>query len=335
MQEVRESRDDSKTQELSESTDIFGHICGTSKMGTGVKKTTFRQDPRRTEEVREEVGEEELFFKLLPDELLTPNTVTCDDADRICKKEDLTAESRIAGTKSPNSSSQNSSAEAKLMCASSSSELKPLPVNPGTPADPETLKEKPSNLVPVICNVISTVDLGCSLDLKFIARRMWNVEYKPQTFTGIIARIREPEATVTIFQSGKIISLGTKSVEESRLAARKFARKLQKFGFPVRFLNFKIQNIVAFCQTFPVDLAELQKVHRGQCSYEPEMYNGLVLDQITGIRVSLFSTGYINVFGAKTWAEVNEVFKTICRILREYKRERTRSRALIPKPNRC
>lgn len=115
-----------------------------------------------------------------------------------------------------------------------------------------------------------------------------------QTFTGIIARIREPEATVTIFQSGKIISLGTKrfvwshissdcdaarwvsnhllcflflliSVEESRLAARKFARKLQKFGFPVRFLNFKIQNIVAFCQTFPVDLAELQKVHRGQC----------------------------------------------------------------------
>lgn len=34
------------------------------------------QDPRRTEEV----GEEELFFKLLPDELLTLNTVTCDDA---------------------------------------------------------------------------------------------------------------------------------------------------------------------------------------------------------------------------------------------------------------
>lgn len=38
------------------------------------------QDPRRTEDVSEEVGEEELFFKLLPDELLTLNTVTCDDA---------------------------------------------------------------------------------------------------------------------------------------------------------------------------------------------------------------------------------------------------------------
>uniref|UniRef100_A0A3Q2V3M4 TATA-box-binding protein-like n=1 Tax=Haplochromis burtoni TaxID=8153 RepID=A0A3Q2V3M4_HAPBU len=107
-------------------------------------------------------------------------------------------------------------------------------------------------------NVISTVDLGCCLDLKFIARRMWNVQYKPQV-------IREPKATATIFRTGKIICLGTKSVEESRLAARKFVRKLQKFGFPVRFLNFKIQNIVAFCQTFPVDLAELQKVHKGQC----------------------------------------------------------------------
>uniref|UniRef100_A0A3P8QAA5 Uncharacterized protein n=1 Tax=Astatotilapia calliptera TaxID=8154 RepID=A0A3P8QAA5_ASTCA len=81
------------------------------------------------------------------------------------------------------------------------------------------------------------VDLGCCLDLKFIARRMWNVQYKPQV-------IREPKATATIFRTGKIICLGTKSVEESRLAARKFVRKLQKFGFPVHFLNFKIQNIM-------------------------------------------------------------------------------------------
>ncbi|XP_063338337.1 uncharacterized protein LOC134633421 [Pelmatolapia mariae] len=278
-------------------------------------------DPRRTEDVSEEVGEEELFFKLLPDELLTLNTVTCDDADRICKKEDLTAESGIAGTQSRDSSSQNSSAEAKLTCASSSSELKALPVKLGTPADPETLKEKSSNVVPVICNVISTVDLGCCLDLKFIARRMWNVQYKPQYFSGIIARIREPKATATIFQSGKIICLGIKSVEESRLAARKFARKLQKLGFPVRFLNFKIQNIVAFCQAFPVDLAELQKVHKGQCSYQPELYNGLVLDQINGIRVSVFSAGCINVCGAKTRVEVDEIFQTICRILREYRKE--------------
>ncbi|XP_006793367.1 TATA-box-binding protein-like isoform X1 [Neolamprologus brichardi] len=290
-------------------------------------------DPRRTEEVGEEVGEEELFFKLLPDELLTLNTVTCDDADRICKEEDLTAESGIAGTQSRGSSSQKSSAEAKPTCASSSSALKALPVEPGTSEDPETLQEKWSNLVPVICNVISTVDLGCCLDLKFIARRMWNVQYRPKYFTGIIARIREPKATATIFRSGKIICLGTKSVEESRLAARKFVRKLQKFGFPVRFLNFKIRNIVAFCQTFPVDLAELQKVHKGQCSYEPELHNRLILDQITGIRVSFLSARCINVCGAKTRAEVDEIFHTVCRVLREYRWERTCSGALTSKPN--
>lgn len=71
-------------------------------------------------------------------------------SDRICKKEDRTAESGIAGTQSRDSSSQNSSAEAKPTCASSSSELKALPVKPGTPDDPETLKEKSSNLAPVI-----------------------------------------------------------------------------------------------------------------------------------------------------------------------------------------
>lgn len=70
-------------------------------------------------------------------------------SDRICK-EDLTAESGIAGTQSRGSSSQNSSADVKPTCASSSSALKALPVEPGTPEDPETLKEKWSNLVPVI-----------------------------------------------------------------------------------------------------------------------------------------------------------------------------------------
>ncbi|XP_006793368.1 TATA box-binding protein-like 2 isoform X2 [Neolamprologus brichardi] len=235
-------------------------------------------DPRRTEEVGEEVGEEELFFKLLPDELLTLNTVTCDDADRICKEEDLTAESGIAGTQSRGSSSQKSSAEAKPTCASSSSALKALPVEPGTSEDPETLQEKWSNLVPVICNVISTVDLGCCLDLKFIARRMWNVQYRPKYFTGIIARIREPKATATIFRSGKIICLGTKS-------------------------------------------------------YEPELHNRLILDQITGIRVSFLSARCINVCGAKTRAEVDEIFHTVCRVLREYRWERTCSGALTSKPN--
>lgn len=47
-------------------------------------------------------------------------------------------------------------------------------------------------------------------------------------------RIREPRTTALIFSSGKMVCTGAKSEEDSRLAARKYARIIQKLGFPVR-----------------------------------------------------------------------------------------------------
>lgn len=47
------------------------------------------------------------------------------------------------------------------------------------------------------------------------------------------------------------------SEEQSWLAARKFARIVQKLGFPVGFFNFKIHNVVATWKTFPISLERL------------------------------------------------------------------------------
>lgn len=50
-------------------------------------------------------------------------------------------------------------------------------------------------------------------------------------------RIREPRTTALIFSSGKMVCTGAKSEEDSRLAARKYARIIQKLGFAVRLLD--------------------------------------------------------------------------------------------------
>jgi TATA-box binding protein (TBP) (component of TFIID and TFIIIB) len=42
-----------------------------------------------------------------------------------------------------------------------------------------------------------------------------------------------------------MVCTGAKSEEESRLAARKYARIVQKLGFPTKFKDFKIQNMVS------------------------------------------------------------------------------------------
>ena len=92
----------------------------------------------------------------------------------------------------------------------------------------------------VVCsfrNVVSTVNLGCELKLKEIAQRAGNAEYNPRRFSAVIMRIRNPRTTLLIFQSGKLVCTGAKTVDDSNRAARRGARIIQKLGFPVTSLD--------------------------------------------------------------------------------------------------
>jgi transcription initiation factor TFIID TATA-box-binding protein len=75
-------------------------------------------------------------------------------------------------------------------------------------------------------------------------------------------RIRDPKTTALIFASGKMVVTGAKSEDDSKLASRKYARIIQKLGFPAKFTDFKIQNIVGSCDVkFPIRLEGLAYSH--------------------------------------------------------------------------
>lgn len=75
-------------------------------------------------------------------------------------------------------------------------------------------------------------------------------------------RIQEPKTTALIFEKGKMICTGAKSEEESLLAAKKFTRIIQKLGFPAKFSDFKIHNMVASCDVkFQIRLEALTCAH--------------------------------------------------------------------------
>ncbi|KAE8283783.1 TATA box-binding protein-like protein 2 [Larimichthys crocea] len=234
-------------------------------------------DSSKTEEVKADPAEE-LFLSLLPDELLT-------------------LEEDTESSTGPDIHSQNSIAVVELPI--------PTPVLPVI-QEPET--------IPQIQNVISTVKLGCCLDLQSIACKVWNVEYKPKAYKSLVMRIREPRSTAIIYKSGSVVCTGAKSVEDSRRAARRFARIVQKLGLPVCFLKFKIQNMVASCKTFPISL-ELLSCHQ-RCSYEPELFSGLHYKVTPGITATIFSSGKIILLGAKKEAEVYEAFDAMYPVLR-------------------
>ncbi|XP_050279300.1 TATA-box-binding protein isoform X4 [Quercus robur] len=129
-------------------------------------------------------------------------------------------------------------------------------------SQPVDLKKHPSGIIPTLQNIVSTVNLDCKLDLKAIALQARNAEYNPKRFAAVIMRIREPKTTALIFASGKMVCTGAKSEQQSKLAARKYARIIQKLGFPAKFKDFKIQNIVGSCDVkFPIRLEGLAYSH--------------------------------------------------------------------------
>uniref|UniRef100_A0A8C3KMT0 TATA-box binding protein like 2 n=1 Tax=Calidris pygmaea TaxID=425635 RepID=A0A8C3KMT0_9CHAR len=191
-----------------------------------------------------------------------------------------------------------------------------------TPMTPVTPASESSDVVPQLQNIVSTVNLVCKLDLRYIVLHAKNAEYNPKRFTAAIMRIREPRTTALIFSSGKLICTGAKSEEQSRVAARKFARVVQKLGFPVRFLNFKIQNMVASCDVmFTIRLEALALTHRQFCSYEPELFPGLVYRMVKPrIVLLIFVSGKVVLTGAKERSEIFEAFEKIHPILKGFKK---------------
>lgn len=100
--------------------------------------------------------------------------------------------------------------------------------------------------------------------------------------------------------------------EQSRLAARKYARIIQKLGFAAKFTDFKIQNIVGSCDIkFPIRLEGLAYAHGPYSSYEPELFPGLIYRMVKPkIVLLIFVSGKIVLTGAKVRALniINVVF---------------------------
>ncbi|ORD93962.1 TBP [Enterospora canceri] len=177
-------------------------------------------------------------------------------------------------------------------------------------------------IVPVLQNVVATVNLNCKLDLKSIALHARNAEYNPKRFAAVIMRIREPKTTALIFASGKMVVTGAKSEKASQVASQRYAKIIQKLGFSVFFDSFKIQNIVSSCDLkFAIKLEGLAYAHSNYCSYEPELFPGLIYRMVKPkIVLLIFVSGKIVLTGAKQREDIFEAFENIYPVLSQYRK---------------
>jgi len=147
-----------------------------------------------------------------------------------------------------------------------------------------------------------------------------NAEYNPKRFAAVIMRIRDPKTTALVFASGKMVCTGAKNEESSKVAARKYARIIQKLGFKAKFTEFKIQNIVASCDVkFPIRLEGLAYAHFNYSRYEPELFPGLIYRMVSPkVVLLIFVSGKVVLTGAKIRDDIYEAFENIYPVLTEY-----------------
>lgn len=244
-------------------------------------------------------------------------------------------ESNLGGPSFPNQLQTSSSSSISNVVRSPATPAVPQPSplisyqpfqSIGTPGPPPMTPITPhsvdAGIEPKLQNIVSTVNLGCKLDLKRIALHARNAEYNPKRFAAVIMRIREPRTTALIFSSGKMVCTGAKSEDESRLAARKYARIVQKLGFDAKFLDFKIQNMVGSCDVkFPIRLEGLVLTHSQFSSYEPELFPGLIYRMVKPrIVLLIFVSGKVVLTGAKVRNEILEAFENIYPILKGFRK---------------
>ena len=191
---------------------------------------------------------------------------------------------------------------------------------------------------PVIQNIVSTVDLGCPINLKEIALQAQNTQYIPNKFSGLIMRIKEPKATALIFSTGKMVCLGAKTEEESKNACRKFGKILKNLNYPISLKKFKIQNIVSSCNVkFKIPLPKLSNhiikyLGAKRISYEPEVFPGLIYHYYNDIDNNseenggksnivflIFSSGNIVIAGAKNRNEIYDKFDKLFPLLDKFR----------------
>jgi len=175
---------------------------------------------------------------------------------------------------------------------------------------------------PSVSNVVSTVEFGCPIDLVKLVKKARNAEYNPRRLGAVVLRLSNPTATALVFPKGKLMVLGTKTTEQSRLAAKKFCRMVKKCGFDVKFLNWRVVNLIAHVNIgFPINIREFYgSPHSSFMSrYIPDVFPGLVYKMLDPkLTITIFRSGKLSLAGARSVTDINTAFKNIRTVLEEY-----------------
>lgn len=169
----------------------------------------------------------------------------------------------------------------------------------------------------IIVNVIAVTDTHTRVDFEKIRREPY-ARYDPQKYGGRVAYVQTKTmyGKVSVFNSGKLISIGTKSVKQANkdLITVMNILDCQKIG---KIPPAQVANIV-----FSVDLGKNLDLERiateiHEAIYEPEQFPAIILKlkKYGKASVLIFSSGKIIINGVTSVEKGEMVLEEIQKII--------------------
>ena len=160
-----------------------------------------------------------------------------------------------------------------------------------------------------IVNIVVSGDVHHDkIPLEKMAATLPNTEYNPEQFPGLVLRIKEPKTSALVFNSGKIVCAGARTIADVEIALGKIIESLKKIGIDIKQKpTYTVQNVVA-SGSIGMDLnLNILAIKLENTEYEPEQFPGLVYKlRNTNATFLLFTNGQIVCTGTKSEAEVME-----------------------------
>lgn len=172
-----------------------------------------------------------------------------------------------------------------------------------------------------IVNVVATAALNQEIDLEEI-RKFEGFFHDSDVYGGRVAyfKTNKMEGKVSIFSSGKLISVGTKSEDAAFRELETTKNLLVKKGLIKDVsLQPKTRNMV-----FSVDFEETVNLEdlslKERVIYEPEQFPGAILKIVDPYKttVLIFASGKAVVTGLTSTNQIETVLKRVERLLKEF-----------------
>ena len=157
-----------------------------------------------------------------------------------------------------------------------------------------------------ISNIVVTADLKQKIDIASF-NEYEHLSSNLDLYACGYVQTPTMNGKVTVFGSGKLISIGTKSPEGSIKELKKASKILQKYGLSKSIkITPQLRNIVGkfdLGKKLPIEtLARTLP----KCMYEPEQFPGLIYPIEGSCTTLLFASGKGVIAGAKTIEELNK-----------------------------